>query len=313
MPISTAPSGACGCFAPTDAARAWTHGSLLRGAAVRMALEPSEAVKKRTAFLAGTTLLAVALALLLPAMPQPLDYHDFADKRPAHGIANFLDVTSNLAFTLAGLAGLVVVLRPRTCFETPAERWPYMVFAIGVLLTGAGSCYYHLDPGNETLFWDRLPMTISFMSLIAAQLVDRVDVRAGLLALVPMLLVGVGSVVYWIVTERQGRGNVMPYAVLQAWSVLVLLQLAATHPSRYTHGNAIHAVFAGYVLAKGFEHFDREILALTGSVSGHTLKHVAAGLAGLPVVFMLWRRELVAPADAAPARAPADLDQRLVT
>ena len=251
-------------------------------------------MKIRTLFLVGMTLLAIALALFLPAMPQPLAYHDFADKRVAYGIENFLDVASNLAFTLAGLAGLVLVLRPRTCFEQPAERWPYLVFAIGVLLTGAGSCYYHLEPNNETLFWDRLPMTISFMSLIAAQIVDRVDVRAGLLALVPMLLVGVASVVYWIVTERQGRGNVMPYAVLQAYSVIVLLQLAALHPSRYTHGNAIYAVFAGYVLAKGFEHFDREIFEWTGAVSGHTLKHVAAGLAGVPVVYMLWCRRLVA-------------------
>jgi hypothetical protein len=253
----------------------------------------------RTVFLVGVTLLAVALALLLPATPQPLAYHDFADKREAYGIENFLDVTSNLAFTLAGLAGLVVVLRRRTCFEQPAERWPYAVFAVGVLLTGAGSCYYHLQPNNETLFWDRLPMTISFMSLIAAQIVDRVDVRAGLLALVPMLLVGVASAVYWIVTERLGRGNVVPYAVLQAYSVVVLLQLTLLHPSRYTHGNAIYAVFAGYVLAKVFEHFDREIFELTGVVSGHTLKHVAAGIAGLPVVWMLWRRRLAAPAPAA--------------
>ena len=224
-----------------------------------------------------------------------------------------MEVILALAIGILGGSGVWLVLRPRTCFEQPAERWPYLVFAIGVLLTGAGSCYYHLEPNNETLFWDRLPMTISFMSLIAAQIVDRVDVRAGLLALVPMLLVGVASVVYWIVTERQGRGNVMPYAVLQAYSVIVLLQLAALHPSRYTHGNAIFAVFAGYVLAKVFEHFDREIFEWTGAVSGHTLKHVAAGVAGLPVVWMLWRRELVAPAGARPAPVPADLDQRLVT
>ena len=258
-------------------------------------------MKTRHAFLIGLTLLAVALALFLPAMPQPLAYHDFADKRQAYGIENFLDVTSNLAFTFAGLVGLVAVLRPRTCFEQPAERWPYLVFAVGVLLTGAGSCYYHLEPDNETLFWDRLPMTISFMALISAQIVDRVNVRAGLVALVPMLLVGVLTAVYWIVTERQGRGNVMPYGVLQAWVVVVLLKLVVFHPSRYTHGHLIYAVFAGYVLAKGFEHFDREILELTGVVSGHTLKHVAAGIAGLPVVWMLWKRELAAPVAHAPA------------
>jgi hypothetical protein len=262
-------------------------------------------MKTRHTLLIGLTLVAIALALFLPAMPQPLDYHDFADKREAYGIRNFLDVASNLGFTLAGLAGLVVVLRRRTCFEQPAERWPYLVFAVGVLLTGAGSCYYHLEPNNETLFWDRLPMTISFMALISAQVVDRVDVRAGLVALVPMLFVGALTAVYWIVTERQGRGNVMPYGVLQVWAVVVLLKLVAFHPSRYTHGHLIYTVFAGYVLAKGFEHFDREILELTGVVSGHTLKHVAAGIAGLPVVWMLWKREPAPSVVHASAPTPA--------
>ncbi len=257
----------------------------------------------RTAFLVGVTALAIVLALFLPAMPQPIAYHDFADRREAYGIENFLDVTSNLAFTLAGVAGVLAVLRPRSCFASAAERWPYLVFAVGVLLTGAGSCYYHLQPDNETLFWDRLPMTISFMSLIAAQIVDRVDVRAGLLALVPMLLAGIATAVYWIVTERLGRGNVVPYVVLQAYAVIMLLVLAAMHPSRYTHGNAIYAVFAGYLLAKGFEHFDRQIFELTGAVSGHTLKHLAAGIAGLPVVHMLWRRRLVVRGAPAAGRA----------
>jgi len=269
---------------------------------------PATTMNTRTLLLIGFTLLAVALAVLLPATPQPIAYHDFADKREAYGIENFLDVLSNLTFAVVGAAGLLAVLRPRTCFAAPAERWPYFVFALGVLLTAAGSCYYHLAPNNETLFWDRLPMTISFMSLISAQIVDRVDVRAGLLALVPMLLIGAGTVVYWIVTERQGRGNVVPYAVLQAYAVIVLLKLALMHPSRYTHGNAIYAVFAGYLLAKGFEHFDRQIFELTGSVSGHTLKHVAAGLAGLPVVAKLWRRRLADPTSA-PAEAPHPLRQ----
>jgi hypothetical protein len=102
---------------------------------------PTPPVNLRTAFLIGVTLLAIALAVFLPAMPQPAEYHDFADKRAAYGIENFLDVTSNLAFTLAGLAGLAAVLRPRTCFAGAAERWPYAVFFVGVLLTGAGSCY----------------------------------------------------------------------------------------------------------------------------------------------------------------------------
>jgi len=248
-----------------------------------------------TAFLLVFTLLAVAAAFLLPAMPQPLDYHHFADQREAFGIGNFLDVVTNVAFLLAGLAGLVVVFSGRACFEFPVERWPYAVFFLGVLLTAAGSAWYHLSPDNETLFWDRLPMTIAFMGLLSSQIVDRVSVRAGLALLVPMLLVGMGSVVYWIVTERAGAGNVLPYGILQGYSVVVLLIMATLHRSRYTRANDVYFIFGWYVLAKVLESMDAEILALGHVVSGHSLKHVAAAAAGFVACRMLLRRTLAEP------------------
>jgi hypothetical protein len=252
-------------------------------------------VSRSTAFLVVFTLLAVAAAFLLPAMPQPLDYHHFADQRGAFGIGNFLDVVTNVAFLLAGLAGLVVVFSGRACFEFPGERWPYAVFFLGVLLTAAGSAYYHLSPDNETLFWDRLPMTIAFMGLLSSQIVDRVSVRAGLALLVPMLFVGMGSVVYWIVTERMGAGNVLPYGILQGYSVVVLLLMATLHRSRYTHANDVYFIFGWYVLAKVLESLDGEILELGHVVSGHSLKHVAAAAAGVVACRMLLRRTLAAP------------------
>jgi hypothetical protein len=248
---------------------------------------------KRVTFAIVFTVLSLLAALLLPAMPQPLAYHDFADHRPGFGIENLLDVISNLGFLLAGVAGLVVVSRQQTCFEHAGERWPYAVFFIGLLLTAAGSAYYHLAPDNERLFWDRLPMTIAFMSLIAAQIVDRVSVRAGLVLLVPMLAVGMASVGYWIATERAGAGNLMPYAVLQGYAVVMLVVIAWLHPSRYTRGSDVYWVFAAYVLAKILETFDRDILAFGNLVSGHTLKHLAAAVAGVIVCRMLWLREPV--------------------
>ena len=134
----------------------------------------------RTRYIVGFTVLSVLAAFLLPAMPQPVAYHDFADHREMLGVANFFDVASNAAFLLAGLAGLAVTVRPRTEFAANRERWPYAVFFAGMVLTGLGSAYYHLVPDNERLFWDRLPMTIAFMSLIAAQVVDRIDTKTGL-------------------------------------------------------------------------------------------------------------------------------------
>ncbi len=251
---------------------------------------------KRAWLIAGFTLLCLAAALLLPPMPQPPAYHDFADRRTLFGIPNFFDVASNFAFLIAGLIGLIVTLHPRARFESTRERWPYAIFFVGVTLTALGSSYYHLAPDNERLFWDRLPMTIAFMSLIAAQVGDRISVRAALALLVPMLLVGAASVIYWHITERAGVGNVLPYAILQGYSVVILLLLAALFPSRYTRAATIYAVFAAYAAAKLLETFDRQVLALGGFVSGHTLKHLVAGLAGLMVCRMLWLRAPIAMA-----------------
>jgi len=250
-------------------------------------------LSKRIAFIVAVTLATIAAAFLLPAMPQPPDYHDFADQRGALGIDNFLDVVSNAAFLLAGIAGLVVVLSGRARFEFPAERWPWLVFFVGILLTAAGSSYYHLEPNNETLFWDRLPMTIAFMGLVSSQIVDRISVRTGLALLGPMLLVGMASVVYWIATERMGAGNVLPYALLQGYAVFVLLIMAILHPSRYTRASDLYFIFGWYVLAKLLELFDGLVLAHSHVVSGHTLKHLAAAAAGFVVCYMLTHRTLV--------------------
>jgi len=241
-------------------------------------------------WIVALTVVAVAAALLLPAVRQPLDYHDFADQRHAQGIDNFLDVVSNAGFLIFGLMGLFIIGKGRACFERPAERWPYVIFFAGLVLTAVGSGYYHLAPNNETLFWDRLPMTIAFMGLVAAQIVDRISVRAGLILLPPALLIGAASVIYWLITERMGAGNVIPYGILQAYTILVVLLLAIVNPSRYTRGNDIYWVFAWYALAKVLETFDKDVLALSGMVSGHTLKHVAADFAGFSVCRMLLKR-----------------------
>ena len=136
-------------------------------------------------------------------------------------------------------------------------------------------------------------MTIAFMALVCSQIVDRINVRAGLVLLVPMLLLGAASVVYWRATERAGAGNVIPYAVLQGYSMLILLLMTAFVPSRYTRSNDLYWVFGWYALSKALETFDSEVFGLLGDVvSGHTLKHFAAALAGAAVCLLLTRRTL---------------------
>jgi hypothetical protein len=104
--------------------------------------------------------------------------------------------------------------------------------------------------------------------------------------------VGLASIVYWIVTERRGTGNVLPYALLQGYAVIVLLMMAALHRSRYTRGTDLYFVFGWYVLAKVLELFDGQVLAHSHLVSGHTLKHVAAAVAAFVACRMLTRRTL---------------------
>ena len=85
----------------------------------------------------------------------------------------------------------------------------------------------------------------------------------------------------------------IPYGVLQGYAVLMLLLITVLHPSRYSRGGDIYWVFAAYLGAKLFEALDRELFVAGGIVSGHSLKHVAAAVAGLFVARMLWRRDLL--------------------
>jgi hypothetical protein len=253
--------------------------------------------------LAGVTLGLAAAAILVPAMPQPLSYHRFADCRTLWSIPNFFNVVSNLPFLFGGGLGLALVHRGRVQFLDAREQMPYLVFFLGALLTSVGSAYYHLAPDNPRLVWDRLPMTLGFAGLTAAAVAERFDLRAGLRSLWPLLAVGAGTVLYWYATERMGAGNVIPYAAFQTWSIVMVVLLIAAFPSRrYTHGHLLIWAAGWYGLAKLFETFDLGVYRLSGGLmSGHTIKHLVAAAA----VFAIVRQLRLRAALPAPTLAPA--------
>jgi hypothetical protein len=92
---------------------------------------------------------SVARLLLLPPIPQDQSYHEFADRRTLFGTPNFWNVVSNFPLIVIGLAGL-----------RQFQRNPGTLF-LGIMSTGFGSSYYHLDPNDRTLFLDRLPMSVT--------------------------------------------------------------------------------------------------------------------------------------------------------
>ena len=250
-------------------------------------------MRMRVAALVVAVLLCFAIAFHFPPIPQDPAYHHFADTRTIAGIPDFWNVVSNALFLVFGVMGIAFTMRRHHLddshrFLSPAERWPYLIFFIGVLLTAFGSSYYHWNPNNATLVWDRLPMTLGFMSLLAAMIGERVGLRAGLVSLAPLLAFGLFSVVYWDVTESRGHGDLRLYALTQFGSLLVLLLLLALFPPRYTRGSDFMVALGFYVLAKALEVLDRRVFHATrGAMSGHALKHIAAAFAAYWILRML--------------------------
>ena len=239
------------------------------------------------------TIALGATAALAPRVPQPLSYHDFADQRSLAGIPNFGDVASNLLFAVSGVWGLAFLLgrRGQELFLDPRERWAYVFVFLGLLLTAFGSGYYHLAPDNARLVWDRLPMTLAFMGLVSAMISERVSVAAGFYLLPLLLLIGAGSVVLWWYSEARGVGDLRFYAAVQVYAVLILPVLLLL-PTRYTRSSDFAVVFCFYVMAKIFETADRQIFSIDQhTISGHTLKHLAAGAAGFWILRMLQKRQ----------------------
>jgi hypothetical protein len=243
----------------------------------------------RGVLLAVITVFFLVAAFAVPALPQPLSYHAFADCRTFSGLPNFWNVVSNVPFLVAGALGLASIWRGGGAFVEGREQLPYLVFFLGALLTCAGSSYYHAAPDNTRLVWDRLPMTLGFAGLVAASVAERVDFRTGLRSLWPLLLVGVATVLYWHATEVAGGGNVIPYAAYQGWSIAVIVLLILVFPARrYTHGGYLAWAAVFYGLAKFFETFDLWVFrALGGTLSGHTIKHVLAACAVFAIVRQL--------------------------
>ena len=159
-----------------------------------------------------TAAALAAAAFLAPPYAQPEAYHRFADDRTLLGIPNMLDVVSNFAFVIVGAMGLAFVLRGRRADGGPAfidasEKWAWGVAFVAVALTCCGSAYYHLAPDSPRLAWDRLPMAVGFMCMVAAIAGERISTKAGPRLIVPLALLGAASVWYWRWSAAHGVEN----------------------------------------------------------------------------------------------------------
>jgi hypothetical protein len=232
--------------------------------------------------------IAAAMMLFVEPIPQWPEYHLFADTRSLLDIPNALNVLSNLGFVFVGAWGLWLGLaRP---WKRPGQlRAAYMMIFLGVLLTAFGSGWYHLEPTNERLVWDRLPMSITAMALLATAISEFINSDMARRMLWPLIILGMASVLWWGWTESQGMGDLRPYALVQFLPAVLIVSMMILYRSPADFILAMVGMIFFYGLAKLCEHFDVAIYQTLGSLSGHSLKHFFAAIAGAFVLFLLYR------------------------
>lgn len=205
-------------------------------------------------------------------IPQPEAFHQFADIRYIFSVANFWNVISNTVFFLIGVTALQKLVSNKLIIVAEVKE-AYYSFFMGVLLVAFGSAYYHYQPNNFTLVWDRLPMTIAFMSLLSIALAEMLSVNAGRRGLNPFLGTGIFSIAFWQYGELHDYGDLRLYALVQFLPILLLLLLLLFGQRRFTTQWGYWALLAAYILAKLAEHFDAAIYTITGELmAGHLLK-----------------------------------------
>lgn len=217
--------------------------------------------------LTSIALVSLAAVFMLPPIPQDLDYHEFADARSFLGVPNFLNVATNLPYLIVGAMGLRAA-----SYRSTRKAWS--ILFLGVTMVAFGSAYYHWSPSNASLVWDRLPMSVGFMGLLVALLSERVDPRSERYLLVPAVIAGVSSVLYWHFAD-----DLRLYVWIQFFPFLILLVLLLGMRGR--DRVYLSTGIACYGLAKFAEAYDVECFSLTSAaVSGHSIKHLlsAAGV-----------------------------------
>jgi hypothetical protein len=204
--------------------------------------------------------------------------HPFVDARTFWGVPNFMDVWTNLAIGIAGLLGGWALLRGGPW--APGTRLALAVFFGGLLFTGFGSAWYHWAPDAQSLVLDRTGMAVTFAGALALAVAERVGQKPAVCVMRLTLVVALLSAVMPLT-----HGNVLPWAVVQFGGMALMVWLALHQPRAGALGVRLGVLIGLYALAKLLELGDDAVFHATGDVvSGHSLKHLVAGLAAWPVL-----------------------------
>jgi hypothetical protein len=97
--------------------------------------------------------------------------------------------------------------------------------------------------------------------------------------LFPILLAtGIASIVYWHFSELSGRGDLRPYALVQFLPVLLTPFILLMFDSVYSRKADLWWFLAWFLVSRICELLDTPIYDWLIYVSGHSLKHITAGI-----------------------------------
>ncbi|MEX0976395.1 MAG: hypothetical protein WDZ50_04790 [Woeseia sp.] len=232
------------------------------------------------------------VAFLKEPIPQDPAYHEFADVRYFFGVPNFWNVMSNLPFVIVGTAGLALLNMPNRLSLLPELQGIYGLLFAGWVVTGFGSAWYHLQPNNSSLVWDRLGITVAIAALFSVVVGEHMSPRCARRLILPLVLVGVASVSYWAFTESRGAGDLRPYALFQFLPMVLIPLILLRYPSSFDRYHFFWWAIALYAVAKLFEHGDSAVYHLGELIGGHALKHSVAAIAMLVILLGMHRRTL---------------------
>lgn len=229
---------------------------------------------QKLAYFLLTVLMPVTFLIIYQKMPSESErqaYHQFSDTCQHLYVPHFWNVISNLPFLIVGALGLIRLNK----LTIPPQKIQYFIFFLGVALVSFGSAYYHWKPNEETLVWDRLPMTIGFMSLVSIIISEFIDRKWGYRLLIPLVALGFLSIVFWVVYD-----NLLFYGFVQFYPILAvpIVLIFFRSNSRYSQNSGYWLLLFSYLLAKVCEKYDIQIHDNLHFISGHSLKHIFAAL-----------------------------------
>ncbi len=239
--------------------------------------------KNKIYLLIGISVAAFVTMLSISPIRQDPAFHNFADGREIAFIPNFMNVISNLPFMLLGAAGIWMIKKSRPNGALEELRTSCIVFFVGIFFTGIGSAFYHLNPNSSTLIWDRLPMTVSFMSLFSFLMGTIISVKLGKKILWPLIGFGILSVCFWNIYD-----DLRIYALVQFLPMLLMPLILILFKDNLDFKKYFWLMMLFYGVAKVFEALDTETYSALGIISGHSIKHLFAGL--VPLVFLFGLR-----------------------